>query len=164
MIESVWMRTSSTHIHIYADCNIFNSASPKPSWERRSVVHHPVKNQYATETKTKKQHVNGKRSEATQVAGIMKDVNQNWNWHPERGAPQAENKDTSGLLKCENTLSSRKATASTAGDGELQHRTSLREWDMLVRPGKENLVYGTYHSLFWPKRTPAQKRSCHNYE
>jgi len=34
----------------------------------------PCKKQYATETKTKEQNVNGERSEATQEAGIMKDV------------------------------------------------------------------------------------------
>ena len=45
----------------------------------------------------------------------------------ECGAPQAENKDASGLLENDNTLSSRTASVCSAGDGELQRRTSLRE-------------------------------------
>jgi len=61
-------------------------------------------------------------------------------------------------------LSSRNVSASTAGDGELEHRTSLREWGTLDRLGKENLVHGTYHSLFLSIRSPAQRRSCRNYD
>ena len=45
----------------------------------------------------------------------------------ESRAPQAENKDASGLLENDNTLSSRTASVCSAGDGELQRRTSLSE-------------------------------------
>ena len=41
--------------------------------------------------------------------------------------PQAEKQDTSGLLERENTVSSRKASARTAGDGKLQSGTFMCE-------------------------------------
>ena len=79
----------------------------------------------------------------------MKDGNQTQSGaDTESGAPQAEKQDTSGLLECENTVSSRKASASTAGDGKLQSGTFMCERGKMDRLREEDPVLRTHHTLF----------------
>ena len=118
---------------------------------------------HATETNIKEQNVNGARSEATQEAGIMTDVS-----HTQLEA------DTPGveLLKPKTKIQVGSWNVRTHYQArklqQVLHETENYIIKLLcmieahwIDLGK-NLVHWTYHSLFWPNRSTAQRWSCHN--